>query len=709
MNEFPSRFDAPSAEPELYELWRSSGGFSPKGEGESRCILMPPPNANGLLHIGHAYEVAMQDSFIRYWRMRGYNTLWQPGVDHAGFETQVVFEKKLEKEGRTRFQMPREQLYQEIFDFSVGNQVHIRRQLERLGASCDWDRFKFMLDPALVKTVYRTFKELYEDGLIYRAKRPVNWCVKHQTSLSDLETKEETRQDPLYYITYGPLTVATVRPETKFGDTALAVHPDDSRYQEYIGQEIEIETVLGPARMRVIADTYVNPEFGTGVVKITPAHDPNDFEVAQRHDLPLKEVIDQYGRLNDQTGSYAGMKIAEAREKVVADLQAKGLITKVDESYTHAVKVCFKCGSVIEPRVLDQWWLAMTKPGKKHGKSLRDMAVEAVQRGDVTFLTKRYENQFFHWMSILRDWPLSRQIAWGIQLPVWYASDGSVVVTEGEDPENAHALTREADVFDTWFSSGQWPFSTLGSYEEDLAMFYPTTAIMPGYDILFFWVSRMLMLGLYTQGKVPFQTICLHGLVRDKDRQKMSKSKGNVIDPLGIAETYGVDAVRLALLFGNAPGTDLAISEEKIRGMRNFTTKLWNIARFVSLNIDETTDTEFVAVTDADIQIAKQLRQTIKKVTASLDAYESHLALETLHNFMWHDVADRYVEIAKEQLQDEATKATTAANLRYLVLAIAALLHPFAPFVTEAIWQRLGKPGTCIMNDTWPTMSAADV
>lgn len=701
MTDFPTRFDHASEEPQIYARWLASGGFSPNEDAaESRCILMPPPNANGALHAGHAYEVALQDSFIRYWRMRGYKTLWQPGMDHAGFETQIVYEKKLEKEGRTRFGMDRKQLYEEIFAFCKSQEEVVRHQFERLGASADWSRFHFMLDEPLVKTVYQTFKELYDDGLVYRAKRPVHWCTKHQTTLSDLEVREEERVDPLYYIKYGPLTLATVRPETKFGDTALAVSPSDDRYISYVGQELEIETLLGPTKINVVADDYVNPEFGTGVVKITPAHDPNDFEVAQRHNLPLKEVIDQYGKLNELAGPYAGLKITEARAKVVEDLQAKGLLEKVDEQYTHMVKVCYKCGTVIEPRVIDQWWLSLTKPGKS-GKCLKELALNSVKSGETCFIEERFENQFYSWMENLRDWPLSRQIVWGIQLPVWYAKDGSVVVTDGEEPENGQELTRDSDVFDTWFSSCQWPFSTLGVQANDLAVFYPTTAIMPGYDILFFWVARMMMLSIYTQGQTPYSVINLHGMVRDKDRQKMSKSKGNVMDPLGITEQYGADALRLALIYGSAPGTDPSLSEEKIRGMRNFSTKLWNIARYTLMQVGDTTKSEFIAATDADTKVQRAFERTKQTVEKAFESYELHLATEALYEFVWHDLADSYIENSKTALQDEATKATAQSNLLWILTQTIILLHPFVPFVTEAIWALLPDKKGCLMNERW--------
>lgn len=700
--DMPKRFDHASLEPLIYKKWLESDGFTPSNEAnrEARAILQPPPNANGLLHIGHAYEVAIQDTFIRYWRQRGYKTLWQPGVDHAGFETQIVFERHLEREGRSRFDIPRDELYKEIYDFSVANQVSIRSQLERLGASCDWTRFKFTLDPKLVAVVYKTFKQLYDDGLIYRAKRPVNWCTKHQTTLSDLETTEREQIDPLYYIKYGPFTLATVRPETKFGDTAVAVHPDDDRYKQYIGQEIEYESVLGPARLRVIADPYVNREFGTGVVKITPAHDPNDFEIATRHNLPLREVIDQFGRMNELAGPYKGLKVAEARAQVVEDLKAKGLLEKVDETYLHTVKTCYKCGTITEPRVIDQWWLSLTKPSKS-GKILRDLAIDAVKEGKTKFLTQQYENQFMRWMETLRDWPLSRQLAWGIQLPVWYQSDGSVVVTNGEFPEGAENMTREVDVFDTWFSSCQWPFTTLGTTPGDLEQFYPTTLMVTGYDILFFWVARMLMLSFYTQGDVPYRTIYIHGLVRDRDRQKMSKSKGNVIDPLGVAEEYGTDAIRLALLYGTAPGTDPVISDEKIRGMRNFTTKLWNIARFIRLKTDRETKPEWMTLTDADRQIIEKWEVVKGQVVAGFETYQLHLALEALYQFIWHDFADLYIESVKSDLEDPSHQGAIQGNLLWLLQEILVTAHPFAPFISEAVWQECIDSQSTLMTTQW--------
>ncbi len=702
MSELPKHFDYQTEEPNIYKRWLDSGGFSPQGQGEPRCIIMPPPNANNPLHVGHAFEVAIQDTFIRYWRMRSYKTLWQPGFDHAGFETQVVFEKKLEKEGRSRFGMERQQLYDEILAYSKENQSVIRGQFERLGASCDWSRVKFTLDPPIVKRVYQVFKQMYDDGLVYRDKRPVHWCTKHQTSLSDLEVRDEERTDPLYYMKYGPFTLATVRPETKFGDTAVAVNPNDERYKKYIGQDIKFEGLIGPIELKVIADDYVNPEFGTGVVKITPAHDPNDFAIGQRHHLEVKEVIDKYGKLNQFTGPYAGLKVAEARKKVAEDLQAKGLMDKVDEQYTHTVKVCYKCGTVIEPRILDQWFVSWTKP-LKGSASLRDRAVAAVKSQQSQFISSKYANQFYSWMDNLLDWNISRQIAWGIPLPIWYDKDGNAIVTDGEPPTNAHELTRDPDVFDTWFSSGQWPYVTLeANGGSDFATFYPTTLIAPGYDILPFWVVRMILFSLYVHNEVPFKFIYLHGLVRDKDRQKMSKSKGNVIDPLGVASEYGADALRFALLYGNAPGTDPIISEEKIRGMRNFTTKLWNIARFIALQGDAPANPQFTSTEDFHQDIQQALQSCIQAVTEAMDTYQLHLAAETVYSFVWHELADKYIEASKERLATDDTKAAELNNLHSILKVTLRLAHPFMPFVTEGIWQQLYAHDDCLMLQDWP-------
>lgn len=687
--ELSKTYNPKRAENKIYNLWQRSGFFNPDNlpgkTKETFTIIMPPPNANGSLHIGHALFVALQDIMIRYQRMRGKKALWLPGADHAGFETQVVYDKQLEKQGRSRFQIPRQKLYQEMLEFTLKNKKVMENQLKRLGASCDWSRNKFTLDPKIIKVVYQTFEKLKKDGLLYKGKHIVNWCPKHQTSLSDLEIKHEERQDPLYYIKYGPFVLATVRPETKFGDTALAVHPKDKRYQKYIGKVIDAAGLLGRFKIKVIADKAVNPDFGTGVIKVTPAHDPNDFEIGKRHNLEIKQVIDFNGRLNERTGPYQGLKVQEARIKTAADLERAGLMRKIDQTYKHKVAVCYKCNHVIEPMILDnQWFIKMTSQPKKGGLSLRDAAVMAVRKKQINFIPQRFEKIFFHWLKNIRDWNISRQIVWGIKIPD----------------------KTSTDVFDTWFSSGQWPFATLMTGKRgDFKKFYPTNVVETGPDILFFWIARMIILGLYVTGKAPFEYVYLHGLVRDKERQKMSKSKGNVIDPLGVIDIYGADALRMALVVGNAPGNDPAIYEEKIRAYRNFANKIWNASRFVLLQINRDPisiirRSDLKKLTAADKRILKVLDKTIKSATKDLDNFRFHQASHTLYHFFWHDFCDKYIE----EFKGQKSKVKSQNVLLYVLLTSLKLLHPFMPFITEEIYQKLPLKGKkkCLMIEQWP-------
>ncbi len=858
MPELAKAYDPKQVEDRIYRRWERSGFFNPDQLPGNRAkpftIIMPPPNANGPLHIGHAVFVTLQDIMIRFQRMRGRKALWLPGADHAGFETQVVFDKKLEKAGRSRSEVPRDQLYQEMLKFTLENKKVMEGQLRKLGASADWSREKFTLDPDIVKIITDTFVKLYEDGLLYRGERIVNWCVKHQTTLSDLEIKYEERQDPLYYIKYGPLTLATVRPETKFGDTALAVHSSDQRYQKYVGKEIEIETLIDPVKIKIIADSAVDPEFGTGVIKVTPAHDPDDFEIGRRHNLEVRQVIGKDGRLNEKTGPYAGLKVVEARKKVAEDMEKRGLLVKTDPYYTHNVAVCYKCGELVEPLVMPQWFIAMTKPlrsqnpkskTQKLGMSLCDMAVEAVKSGKIKFIPKRFEKVFFHWMRNLRDWNISRQIVWGIRIPAWfrlippsegrtwdlklYHSDSFEAIRDGRksvetragkppgaekdwrqfrlgdrirftlvDPTDERPLTepvvrriraiqafrsleelvrtvpleqilpggtfreygkrmqsylgfperlrkygvwafelvgpdeaveeifvgpgappgqgwvQDPDVLDTWFSSGQWPFATL-SYPNgrDCKTFYPTDVMETGYDILFFWVARMIMLGLYRTGKIPFRTVYLHGLVRDKDRQKMSKSKGNVIDPLGVAELYGTDAVRMALVVGNTAGNDIIISEEKIRGYRNFTNKLWNIHRFIMMRYDPKLVRVPPKPVAGDRRRRAELKTLVRRVTADLERFRFHHAAEAIYHYTWHTFADKIIEAQKPRLASADSKERTRAQSLLIEIhsTLLKLLHPFMPFITEELWQDLqatkaakATKGTkgLLMVEEWP-------
>lgn len=739
MSSLDKPYDPKATEPRIYEMWERSGYFNPdklpKRHKKPFVIIMPPPNANAPLHIGHAVFTTLEDIMIRFARMRGRKALWVPGADHAGFETQVVFDKKLEREGRSRLKIPRGELYREMLAFTAQNRKTMERQLRTLGVSCDWSRNVFTLDKGVIRVVYETFRRLYEDGLVYRDKKIVNWCTKHQTTLSDLEVKYVERKEPLYYMKYGPFTLATARPETKFGDTAVAVNPKDKRYKANIGQDITIETLLGSATIRVIADNAVDMEFGTGVVKVTPAHDPNDFEMGRRHNLEVREVIDQYGRLNEKTGPYQGMKIMEARKVIAEDLKKRGLLVRVDEDYVHNVATCYKCGTTVEPRVMLQWFLAMTaSPKGKRGaktKSLRDLAVDAVKSGKVRFITKRYEKIFFHWMRNIRDWNISRQIVWGIPIPAKYCDACNTEIIDvadniGQCAKCKGKLRKETDTFDTWFSSGQWPYAVLlarnGKGEKrkaksaklknifdfttrDFKTFYPTDVMETGWDILFFWVARMIMLGMYATGEPPFRDVYLHGLVRDQDRQKMSKSKGNVIDPLGVAEEYGTDALRMALVVGNAPGNDPIISEEKIRAYKHFANKIWNAARFVVMNLDGFDSKQKPKFNAADRRLLLQLKRHTASVTAHMKAFRFYRASELQYHYFWHMFADKIIEAAKPCLQSGNAAERQAAQ--YLLLHILAtnlkLLHPFMPFVTEAVWELLPHmPRTLLLIEPWP-------
>jgi valyl-tRNA synthetase len=711
-SDFNKPYEPKKVEPEIYKKWEESGFFNPdalpSGRGsdikgrrspkqQTFTIIMPPPNANGALHIGHAVFVTLQDIMIRYQRMRGRKTLWLPGADHAGFETQVVFDKKLEKEGRNRFQIPREELYEEMLEFTLGNKKIMEEQLRKLGASCDWSREKFTLDKDIIGIVYETFKKLYDDGLVYRENKIVNWCTKHQTTLSDLEVKYVERKDPLYYIKYGSITLATVRLETKFGDTAVAVHPKDKRYKNLVGKEIEIQTLLGRAKIKVIADEAVDPKFGTGAVKVTPAHDPNDFEIWKRHKKEIpgpRVVINQYGRIDlrefwaePNAKKYHDLKVLEARKIMEEDMKKEGLMIKIEPDYIHTVATCYKCGTILEPRIMPQWFIAMTKAPKGSKKSLCDLGLEALEKREVKFIPNRMEKIFRHWMKNLRDWNISRQIVWGIQIPAWYREKEIYV---GKDRPAGEGWVQDPDVFDTWFSSGQWPFATLGyPSSKDFKTFYPTDVMETGHDILFFWVARMIMLGKYRTGKVPFRTIYLHGLVRDKDRQKMSKSKGNVIDPLGVAELYGTDAVRMALIIGNTAGNDIIISEDKIRGYRNFANKIWNATRFVLQQFDKS------KINTKDKAKLAKLKKLIKDTTKDLESYRFHHAAERLYHFFWHYYADKIIE--------ETKKKPNPALLLEFHTTLIKLLHPFLPHITERIWQELSsKEKNLLMIEPWP-------
>lgn len=710
-------YDQTTVEGKWYKFWEEKGFFTPRessGQEPEKVfsMVLPPPNANGNLHFGHAM-FTVEDILIRYHRMKGYSTLWLPGEDHAGTETQFVFEKHLKTLGKSRFDYDKSTLYQMIWDFVEENRGSIRVQMKRMGFSLDWDRLKYTLDPDIIKIVYKTFSKMYEDGLIYRDYRLVNYCTRDGTSFSDLEVSHVQQKDPLYYLKYGPFVIATVRPETKFGDTAVAVNPNDKRYKDWIGKEVEVEGLLGKFKLKVIGDELIDPEFGTGVAKVTPSIDFKDFEMSKRHNLEMKMIVGFDGKLTDIAGPYAGMYVNQARKKVVEDMQAKNLIKKIDENYTHTVSKCYKCGTTLEPLPLEQWFIKTEPLAKK--------AIEAVKKGEIKIFPKDFEKIYFNWMENIRDWNISRQIAWGIQIPAWKCLKCSDwVITEGEKPEKClkcsnTSLQRDPDVFDTWFSSGQWPFATLKTTKEgDFEKFYPTTVMETGRDILFFWVARMVMLGIYATGKVPFKDIVLHGTVLDPLGQKMSKSKGNVVNPIEIADQYGADAIRFALMYGTAFGHDQALSHPKLQAMRNFTNKLWNIGRFIiefapenAKHLDKS-HPELVSGSidqmlkqvqhDGDKEILEKLNTTIQTVTQALDNYRFHDASEALYEFIWHQFADKYIEITKERRQD------AQPVLEYVFRTSLELLHPFMPFITEELWQKLPHEGQSIMITKWPTL-----
>lgn len=667
-------YEPRATEPRIYKLWEESGYFNPDNlpnqTGDPFTIIMPPPNANGHLHAGHALFITLEDVMTRYARLQGKRALWVPGADHAGFETQIVYEKKLEKEGRTRFGMDSKQLYEEILAFTLENKKHMEDEVRSLGASCDWSREKFTLDPEIVSEVQKTFKKMYEDGLIYRGKRIINWCPRHQTSLSDVETEFVEKTEPFYYFRYGPFVIGTSRPETKFGDKYVVIHPADNRYQRYThGQKIELEWINGPITATVIKDEAVDMEFGTGVMTITPWHDVIDFEIAERHGLEKEQIIDERGKLLPIAGEFAGMKISEAREKIVAKLQTKGLLEKVEEQYVHNIKTCYKCATPIEPQIRDQWFVKM--------KPLAQKAIAAVEKGEIKFIPEHFRKIFLYWMENTLDWNISRQIVWGIPIPAYFKGKEIFI---GDTPPD-ETWVKDTDTFDTWFSSGQWPHLVLGyPAGKDFKTFYPTHVMETGHDLIFKWVPRMVIFGLYATNEVPFHTVYLHGLVNDAKGQKMSKSKGNVVSPLELSTEFGTDALRMALIVGNAPGTDLALSKDKVKAYKYFANKLWNISRFILENTTAT-DLNSGRLETAEQQLLAEQETLFKSVTNHLENYRYHLAAEELYHYTWHRLADEILEESKKNLSP-SRRQFLRKSLKRLLIA----LHPFMPFVTEELW-----------------------
>src|SRR5438093_2099728 len=673
----PDRYEPAAVEERWYPEWEKRGyfGADPESTRPPYCIVMPPPNVTGSLHMGHGFTMTLQDILIRMKRMDGFNALWQPGTDHAGIATQVVVERQLAAEGKSKDDLGREEFVRRVWAWKEESGGTIIGQLKKLGASCDWSRLRFTLDDDLIRAVREAFVRLYDEGLIYRDDYIVNWCPRCQTVLSELEVDREERDGEFVYIKYGPLTLGTVRPETKLGDTGLAVHPGDQRYAQYVGRTLDIPSVDGTISVKVVADEAVDPDFGTGVIKVTPGHDPVDFEIGRRHGLPVRTVIGFDGKMTAAAGKYAGLDRFECRQKIVEDMQALGLIDRV-EPYRHAVGVCYRCKTVVEPLISKQWYVR-TKP-------LAEPAIKAVRSGRIKIIPRGWAKTYYHWMENIRDWPISRQLWWGHRIPVWYCdADGSVHVSRTDPapcPRCGGSVRQDPDVLDTWFSSGLWPFSTLGWPEEtpELRTFYPTSCLVTGFDILFFWVARMIMLGLKCTGDAPFRDVYIHALVRDAEGQKMSKSRGNVADPLAVMKKFGTDAFRFTLAALAAQGRDIRIPEERIEGYRNFANKIWNAARLALSNLDgyDPKRARQGSPSVADRWILSRLAGAITAVRKALDAYRFNDAASAVYQFLWHELCDWYLEIAKRSLYQAEDPIARAVTQLTLVQALAATVRP---------------------------------
>ncbi len=698
----PKAYEPAEYEKNIYALWEKSGAFVPKNRGEktSYSIVMPPPNANADLHIGYELTAVLEDIPVRYHRMKGETTLLLPGADHAGFETQVVYEKQLAKAGKSRFDFSREELYQQIWNFVAKNRGSFETQLRRMGTSCDWSRFTFTLDDKVIARAYATFRKMWDEGLIYRGERLVNFCTYHGTGFADIEVKHKEEQGHLWYLNYpltdgsGHITVATTRPETMLGDVAVAVHPEDKRYKKFVGKTVKLP--LTAREIPVITDQMVDKDFGTGAVKITPAHDHNDFEVAERHDLPFITVIDREGKLGHEAPAvYRGLSVEEGRVAVVRDLkQAK--VLKKEETYNHSVGHCYKCGTVIQPLLSEQWFIDM--------KPLAAAAIKALRANQITFYPAAKKDQLIAYLQGLKDWNISRQIAWGIPIPAFQnVNDPDDWIYDERVQEevitvNGQEYRRDPDVFDTWFSSSSWPYVTLDYPDEkDFQEFYPLSLMETGGEILYPWVSRMIMLGLYVTGKVPFEAVYIHGYVMAEDGSKMSKSVGNVVDPLPVIDQFGSDALRMGIIGGRTAAVNRGYDARKVEEARNFCNKLWNVARFVEDKVgdDFHLKSKPESKTPADAWILRKLQQSIRVVSSHLDKYQFAEASDHVYHLLWDDIADWYIEASKSDLNKGV--------LAYALETILKLAHPFAPFVTETIWQTLKWEGdSLLIISPWP-------
>ena len=690
-------------EPNIYALWETSGALEPTGVGKPYSIIMPPPNANGNLHIGHALDMNLKDILIRYHRMKGDDAVFIPGADHAGFETWVVYERELTKQGKSRFDFSRDQLYSQVWNFVQEKRGNMELQLRALGVSASWKHLTFTLDDKVINTVYDTFKKMWDDNLVYRGERIVNYCTKHQTSFADIEVEHKNEKGKLWKIAYptldkiGEIIIATTRPETMLGDVAVAVHPDDERYKKLIGTRILLPIV--DKEIPIIADEYVDMSYGTGAVKITPAHDPNDFEIAKRHDLPIESIISPEGKMINVPAQFLGLTPVEARARVLEALEALEL-RRGETEIEHAVGHCYKCGSVIEPMIKEQWFIKT--------QSLAQPAIDALKKEEITFYPASKRKELIAYLEQLKDWNISRQIPWGIPIPAFVNENDpkdwifDTRINEQSIVVNGTTYIREEDTFDTWFSSGQWPYIVTDYLTDgDLANYFPTDMMETGMDIMRAWVSRMIMLSLYRTGKLPFKEVYLHGMVNDEHNQKMSKSKGNVINPMELVAEFGSDATRMGVISGRAPAQSQAFNKGSVIAARNFCNKLWNIARFVEAQIgDNHQIVDLEPQTPADHWIIRQLNDAANNIAVRIEQYRFSEASETVYHTVWDDVADWYIESSKTAINRPLLSWVLATSLK--------IAHPFAPFVTETIWQTLNYTDGILMREAWPTPEKFD-
>ena len=714
MKELATKYNPSEFEDRIYDFWLKGNYFHANLDENKKpyTIVIPPPNITGQLHMGHALDNTLQDSLIRYHRMKGYDTLWVPGTDHASIATEAKIVEAMRKEGIDKQDLGREKFLERAWEWKAQYGGRIVEQLKKLGSSCDWERERFTLDEGCSKAVREVFVNLYEKDLIYRGERIINWCPKCQTTISDAEVEYEEKDGSFWHLRYpfadgsGYLELATTRPETMLGDTAVAVHPDDERYKDMVGKMLILPIVN--KEIPVIADEYVEMDFGTGVVKITPAHDPNDFQVGLRHDLEVINVMTDDGHMNEKAGKYEGMTTMECRKAIVAELDEQGYLVEI-EPMKHNVGTCYRCHSVVEPRVSKQWFVSM--------EPLAKPAIDVVREGKTKFIPERYSKTYYHWMENIKDWCISRQLWWGHRIPAWYCDDCGEITVAKQDPcECAHChsknIHQDEDTLDTWFSSALWPFSTLGWPDNtpELNHYFPTSTLVTGYDIIFFWVARMIFSSCEQMHDIPFENIFIHGIVRDDQGRKMSKSLGNGIDPLVVIDQYGADALRFTLINGNSPGNDMRYSNEKVEASRNFANKLWNASRFILMNLSGDEKPAFVPENLAmeDKWILSKLNTLAKEVNNNIDNFELGTAIAKLYEFTWDQFCDWYIEIAKIRLQEGGEAAETAkAVLIYCIDSILKLLHPFMPFITEEIWQSIPHDGETIMLQAYPEYNEA--